>query len=265
MKIVILCGGLGTRLREETAYRPKPMVEVGGFPILWHIMNIYSYYGYNEFVLALGYKGEMIKEYFLNHRYMHNDFTVQLADGSVTIHPNHRQPNLTVTLADTGEEALKGARVARVARYLEGDRFMVTYGDGIGDVNINRLMAFHREAGSIGTFTGVRIPSRFAAVQTDDKGLALAWQEKPLLESYVNGGFFVFERRFLEYLSVDEGCELEREPLERLAADGQLSMYRHDGFWHPMDTYRDYLLLNDMWRSGRATWANLLAPEKETR
>ncbi|MDA2932763.1 glucose-1-phosphate cytidylyltransferase [Acidobacteria bacterium AH-259-D05] len=256
MKVVILCGGLGSRLREETEYKPKPMVEIGGRPMLWHIMQIYARCGFTEFVLALGYKSHVIKEYFLNYQYMHNDFTVHLADGAVNAHLDGQQQNWIVTLVETGNEALKGARVARVAHYLDGEHFMVTYGDGVADVDINRLLTFHREAGTIGTFTGVRMPSRFGAIQSDNQGRIRGWQEKPLLESYINGGFFVFERRFLDYLSTDDSCELEKEPLEQLAAEGQLSMYSHDGFWHCMDTYRDYLLLNEMWNAGQAKWAN---------
>ena len=255
MKVLILCGGKGTRLHEETEYKPKPMVEIGGRPILWHIMRIYARFGFTEFVLALGHKGDSVKEYFLNFHKMQNDFTVDLGDGAVTTHVDGYQYNWTVTLVDTGQNALKGARIARAAKYLDGDRFLLTYGDGVGDVDVDRLLAFHRQAGTVGTFTGVRMPSRFGAVQADKRGRILSWQEKPLLESYVNGGFFVFERRFLDYVSDDDGCELEREPLERLAAEGQLSMYPHDGFWHSMDTYRDYIVLNDMWNAGEAKWA----------
>ena len=255
MKVVILCGGKGTRLYEETAYRPKPMVEIGGKPILWHIMQGYAKYGFTDFVLALGYKGDSIKEYFLKYHHMQNDLTVSLGDGSVTTQANGHQDDWTVTLVDTGDTALKGARIARVSRYIDGERFMVTYGDGVGDVDIRRLLEFHEQQSGGGTFTGVRMPSRFGSVETDDKGRIVSWQEKPLLESYINGGFFVFERSFLDYLSTDDECELERQPMERLAAEGKLSMYRHDGFWHPMDTYRDYQLLNDMWDKGNARWA----------
>lgn len=254
MKIVILCGGRGTRLREETEYKPKPMVEIGGKPILWYIMQIYARHGFIDFVLALGYKGHVIREFFLNYEFMHNDCTVDLGTGTVTSHRNAHPCNWTVTLADTGENALKGSRIARLARYLAGERFMVTYGDGIADVDISRLLAFHRKACTIGTFTGVRLPSRFGSVQTDAEGRIRKWQEKPVLNSYVNGGFFVFERRFLDYLSMDDDCELEQEPLERLAAEGQLSMFPHDGFWHCVDTHRDYLILQEMWNSGEADW-----------
>ncbi|MCH7562969.1 MAG: glucose-1-phosphate cytidylyltransferase [Gemmatimonadetes bacterium] len=266
MKVVILCGGQGTRLREETEYKPKPMVEIGGRPILWHIMQIYHRCGFNEFVLALGYKGDTIKEYFLNYRYMNSDFTIELGDGVVTTHcDDTTEHNWSVTLVDTGQDALKGARIARVRRYLDGDRFMVTYGDGVADVDLRRLLTFHEQAGTTGTFTGVRMPSRFGAVQTDEDGRIRSWKEKPLLEDYINGGFFVFERSFLDYLSEDEECELEQEPLERLAAEGQLSMYRHDGFWHCMDTYRDYLHLNELWESGQARWPPAASAGLESR
>lgn len=254
MKVVILCGGKGTRLREETEYKPKPMVEIGGRPILWHIMKNYAHYGFTDFVLALGYRGQVIKDYFLNYQLNHSDFTVHLGTGAVTTHLDDHREDWTVTLADTGEETLKGARLARLAPYLEGERFMFTYGDGVADVPLDRLLSFHLESGSIGTFTGIRTPSRFGAVRTDGKGRIRSWQEKPLLDSYVNGGFFVFERRFLDYLWEGADCELEREPLEKLAAEGQLSMYAHDGFWHCMDTYRDFVLLNEMWDSGRPGW-----------
>lgn len=254
MKVIILCGGKGTRLREETEYKPKPMVEVGGRPILWHIMQSYARCGFTEFILSLGYKGHVIKDYFLNYKFMNADFTVNLADGTVMTHPKNRQPDWHVTLVDTGEETLKGARIARVAQHLDDDRFMVTYGDGVSDINIKALLTHHQKQGSIGTFTGVRMPSRFGAVQMDELGQVTAWQEKPQLENYTNGGFFVFERRFLDYLSEEESCDLEKEPLERLASEGQLSMYQHDGFWACMDTYRDFVLLNEMWQTGQASW-----------
>lgn len=255
MKVVILCGGKGTRLREETEYKPKPMVEIGGRPILMHIMQTFADYGHTDFVLALGYKGNVIKEHFLNYTHMNSDFVVHLGDGTVSTFPKNPKHDWTVTLADTGDEALKGARVARIARYLDGERFMLTYGDGVADVDIARLLRFHLDAGTIGTFTGVRMPSRFGTVSTDAQGRVVGWQEKPLLASYINGGFFVFERRFLDYLSEDESCELEGEPMERLAAEGQLSMYQHDGFWQCMDTYRDYTYLNEIWAAGCAPWS----------
>lgn len=254
MKVVILCGGKGTRLREETEYKPKPMVEIGGRPILWHIMQHYATYGFKEFVLALGYKGNMIKEFFLHYPPMNNDFTVRLNDGSVTTHRGNDQCDWSVTLVDTGADTLKGGRLARVGRYLDGDRFLVTYGDGIADIDVQKQLEFHAMSGTIGTFTGVHMPSRFGTVQTDGSGRIKSWKEKPLLNEYINGGFFIFERAFLDYLSEDENCELEQEPLERLAEEGQLSMYRHDGFWHCMDTYRDYQYLNELWEQNDGKW-----------
>ncbi|GAX62922.1 glucose-1-phosphate cytidylyltransferase [Candidatus Scalindua japonica] len=254
MKVVILCGGKGTRLREETEYRPKPMVEIGGKPILWHIMRGYSYYGCDDFVLSLGYKSFCIKEYFLQFKHLHNDFTIQLGTGQITDHLKEGIMDWKVTMADTGEETLKGARIARIKHHLDGEPFMVTYGDGVGNINIEELLAFHKKAGTIGTFTGVHMPSRFGSVDADVDGRVLSWKEKPILAGYINAGYFVFEPEFLEYLSDDPECDLEKEPLEKLAADSQLSMYRHEGFWHCMDTYRDSIELNVMWNKGQAEW-----------
>ena len=254
MQVVILSGGKGTRLREETEYKPKPMVEIGGKPIIWHIMCIYARYGFNRFVIPLGYKGDVIKEYFYHYRMKNADFTVNLGTGAITTENDDNGVDWRITLADTGQETLKGARIKRIARYIDTDQFMVTYGDGVADIDLHALIAFHQQAGTIGTFTGVRMPSRFGAVRTDDTGRILSWQEKPLLNEYINGGFFVFQRNFFDYISEDEDCDLEREPLERLAAEGQLSMYPHDGFWHCMDTYRDYTALNRLWDSGQAPW-----------
>jgi glucose-1-phosphate cytidylyltransferase len=254
MKVVILCGGKGTRLREETEYKPKPMVEIGGRPIIWHIMCIYANAGYKDFILPLGYKGEALKEYFFHFKAMNSDFTADLASGEIQTHDSANGCDWRVTLADTGEDTLKGARIKRVAQYIDTDRFMVTYGDGVADVDIEKLITFHEDSGAVGTFTGVRLPSRFGAVSTDDAGAILSWQEKPVLNEYINGGFFVFKREFLDYLREDEDCDLEKEPLERLAAEGKLNMYRHDGFWHCMDTYRDYMKLNALWDAGQAPW-----------
>lgn len=253
MKVIILCGGKGTRLREETEFKPKPMVEIGGRPVLWHIMSVYARYGYKDFVLPLGYKGEVIKQYFHDYRMRNTDFTVDLASGDVHFHATPRV-DWRVTMADTGEETLKGARIKRIAAHLDTERFMVTYGDGVSDIDIDALVDFHIRSGKIGTFTGVRMPSRFGAVQTDATGTILSWQEKPVLNEYINCGFFVFKREFLDYLSEDETCDLEKEPLERLAAEGQLSMYRHTGFWQCMDTLRDALALNALWDKGKAPW-----------
>ena len=230
MKVIIMCGGKGTRLREETAVKPKPMVEIGGRPILWHIMKIYDRFGYKDFVLPLGYKGEVIKQYFHDYYIQHTDYTVDLKSGDITSHPGEIE-DWRVTLCDTGQETLKGGRLKRVAKYIDTDRFMVTYGDGVSDIDIDKLVQFHIDSGKIGTFTGVRMPCRFGAVRTDNNGQILSWEEKPVLNEYINCGFFVFKREFLDYLSEDESCDLEKEPLQRLAADGQLSMYPHPGQW----------------------------------
>lgn len=253
MKVLIMCGGKGTRLREETAIKPKPMVEIGGRPILWHIMSIYARFGFKDFVLPLGYKGEVIKQYFRNYTLQNTDFTVDLASGAITPHKSEIE-DWRVTLCDTGENTLKGARIKRVSHHIDGDRFMVTYGDGVADIDIDKLLAFHEKAGTIGTFTGVRMPSRFGAVRTDETGKILSWEEKPMLNDYINCGFFVFEKKFLDYLSIEESCDLEKEPLQRLAKEGELSMYPHEGQWQCMDTLRDSLYLNDLWNQGRAFW-----------
>lgn len=253
IKVIILCGGKGTRLREETQFKPKPMVEIGGKPILWHIMSMYARHGYRDFILPLGYRGDVIREYFYNYRMRNADFTVDLGSGAIT---GHDGPGVDwrVTLVDTGEETLKGARIKRVARHIDTERFMVTYGDGVSDVDITRLVDFHMRAGTTGTFTGVRLPSRFGTVKTDERGNILSWQEKPVLDEFVNCGFFVFRREFLDDLSEDPSCDLEKEPLAELAARKQLSMYRHDGFWQCMDTLRDNQLLNEMWARGEQPW-----------
>ncbi len=253
MKVIIMCGGKGTRLREETAVKPKPMVEIGGRPILWHIMKIYDRFGYRDFILPLGYKGEVIKQYFHDYYIRHTDFTVDLKSGSVEAHGGDIE-DWRVTLSDTGPDTLKGARLKRVARYIDTERFMVTYGDGVSDIDIAKLVQFHKDSGKIGTFTGVRMPCRFGAVRTDDAGQILSWEEKPVLNEYINCGFFVFKREFLDYLTEDESCDLEKEPLQRLAADGQLSMYPHPGSWQCMDTLRDSIQLNELWNAGKAFW-----------
>lgn len=253
--VVILCGGLGTRLREETEVRPKPMVEIGGRPILWHIMKGYAVHGFTDFVILLGYKGERIKEYFLNYEAMNNDFTVELGrPESIAYHDAHQENGWRVTLVDTGYATMTGARVKRAARHLTGDRFMLTYGDGVSSVDFRRLLDFHREAGTLATVTGVRPSSRFGELLLNGSRV-VQFSEKPQThEGVVNGGFFVFERTALDYLSDDPACVLEREPLERLAAGGQLSVYRHDGFWQCMDTFRDLQQLNQLWESGEAAW-----------
>jgi len=253
--VLILCGGLGTRLREETEYRPKPMVEIGGRPILWHIMRTYAAHGFRDFVLLAGYRASQIKEYFLNYEALRRDFTITLGQHhAIEFHDGHGDENWRVTIADTGVPTMTGARIKRAARYVTGPRFMLTYGDGVADINITALMQAHMASGRVGTVTGVRPPSRYGELELDGARVT-TFNEKPQLhEGVINGGFFVFERSFLDHLSEDSSCVLEREPLERLAAAGQLGVFRHDGFWQCMDTYRDSLMLNQLWDTGAAPW-----------
>lgn len=245
---MILAGGLGTRLREETEFRPKPMVEIGGKPILWHIMKTYAAYGYTDFVICVGYRGNVIREYFLNYESMNNDFTLTLGDSSERIfHGNHTETDWRVTVAETGDETPTGGRLKRVSPHLLNDRFMATYGDGVGDVDLRNLFEFHQRHGRIGTVTIVRPPSRFGVLAIDEGGYVSGFREKPEGTDWVSAGFFVFEPAFLDYLTDD--AVLEREPLERLAQEEQLVAYRHEGFWQPMDTYREFELLNSLWKS----------------
>lgn len=254
--VFVLCGGLGTRLREETEVRPKPMVPVGGQPILWHIMCEYSHYGFKRFILCLGYKAEVIKSYFLNYASMNSDFTVELKTNNLTVHSVDHDQDWQVTLAYTGENAMTGARVARAAaRYLgDATHFAVTYGDGLTDVKIGDEYAFHVEQDRIGTVLGVNPPSRFGELKVVG-GQCHEFDEKPeFMENWINGGYFFFRREFLRYLSSDESCVLEREPLVKLARDGQLSVFKHKGFWACMDTQRDREYLDKLWTSGQAPW-----------
>jgi glucose-1-phosphate cytidylyltransferase len=253
MKVVILAGGLGTRISEETQVRPKPMVEIGGKPILWHIMKIYSHYGLNDFIVCLGYKGYVIKEYFANYFLHNSDLTFHVAENRVEVHERHTEP-WHVTLVDTGDRTQTGGRLKRVASYLGSDEdFCFTYGDGLCDVNVQDLVAFHRAQGTIATITTVQPPFRFGTVTMEDRKIT-DFREKPQSEgSWINGGFFVLSRAALDYI-VDDTTIWERAPLERLAAEGQLSAFVHRGFWHPMDHVRDKALLEEQWTSGKAPW-----------
>ena len=256
LSAIILCGGLGTRLREETEYRPKPMVEIGNRPMLWHVMKIYAAYGIRDFILCLGYKGHVIKSYFLNYEALNNDFVLRLGpQRQMEILHNESAEDWRVILADTGDSALKGARIKRVEKYVVGDRFMLTYGDGLANIDLRRLYEFHMQHGRIGTVTGVRPPSRFGELLVEDGIRVESFLEKPQVsDGMINGGFFVFERRVFDYFTSDDSCELESNVLERLAREGQLMVYVHDGEWACMDTYRDLLYLNELWRNGRAFW-----------
>ena len=253
MKAVILAGGLGTRLSEETAVRPKPMAEVGGKPILWHIMKIFSHHGINEFVICCGYRGYLIKEYFSNY-YLHaSDVTFDLSTNSMEVHAEHAEP-WKVTLVDTGEDTMTGGRLRRVADHVSGEPdFCMTYGDGVTDQNIAETIAFHREHGRAATLTAIHPPSRFGVLEMDGSRVN-SFAEKPRVEGgYINAGYFVLTPAVLDYLSGDDTV-WEQGPLSRLAADDQLRAFRHDGFWQPMDTLRDKTQLEELWASGRAPW-----------
>ena len=262
MKVVILAGGLGTRLSEETASRPKPMVEIGDRPILWHIMKTYSHYGFDDFVVCLGYKGYVIKEYFSNYFLHMSDVTFDMRDNSMEIHQAAAEP-WKVTLVDTGAETQTGGRIRRVGEYVRDGTFMLTYGDGVADIDITKLLEFHRAHGRLATITAVQPLGRFGALQIDEDQVdgslpapaVRAFQEKPMGDgAWVNGGFFVLEPRVLDRLGGDE-VPFEATPLEGLAADGELRAYLHRGFWQPMDALRDVRMLEALWDSGRAPWA----------
>jgi glucose-1-phosphate cytidylyltransferase len=252
MKVVLLAGGLGSRLAEHTEARPKPMVEIGPHPILWHIMSTYAGHGFTDFVIACGYKAEFIKAYFDSFYIRQADYIVNLKDGSKEV-VRSEAPDWKVALVDTGLHTMTGGRLHRLRTWLGAETFMVTYGDGVSDVDVTALLAFHRAHGKLATVTAVRPPARFGGLAIDGD-LVREFSEKPQSgEGWINGGFFVFEPAMLEYLDSDE-TSLEREPLERLARDGQLAAYRHEGFWHPMDTVRDLRVLTSLWESGKAPW-----------
>jgi glucose-1-phosphate cytidylyltransferase len=242
------------RLHEETEFRPKPLIPIGGRPILWHIMKIYAHYGFRDFVLCLGYRGEMIKDYFLNYEAMSGDFTVRLGHGySIHFNNAHKEQDFVVTLAETGLETMTGGRIKRVEKYIEDATFLMTYGDGVADVDIRALVEYHYQHGRLATVTAVHPPSRFGILTFSDNSVVLNFAEKPQMEEWVSAGFFVFNRQVFDYLKGDD-CVLEREPLERLAREGQLMAYKHNGFFYAMDTYRDYKFLNELWDRGQTPW-----------
>lgn len=253
MKAVLLAGGLGTRLREETEIRPKPMVEVGGKPILWHIMKNLSSQGIKDFVVLTGYKATMIKEYFLNYEVLSNDLTLTLGDrSSLQIHGVHDEKDWTVTVAFTGEDTNTGGRVLEASQYFANDHFFLTYGDGLADVNLTELIAAHSQSKALATITTVQPMSRFGVLDIDSKGSVSEFREKPRLDGWINIGFMIMEPGAMDYFT--DNCILEEGPLASLAKAGQLSAFRHEGFWQPMDTYRESKLLNDLWASGNAPW-----------
>ena len=253
MKVVILAGGMGTRISEETHLRPKPMVEIGNKPVLWHIMKTYSAHGLNDFIICCGYKGYLIKEYFANYALHSSDVTFDMRRNAVTVHQNSAEP-WTVTVVDTGEDTATGGRLKRVRHYLDPtEDFCFTYGDGVSDVNITKLLEFHREHGAPATVTATQPPGRFG-VLTVDRQKITAFEEKPPNGSgFINGGYFVLSPRVIDYVAGD-ATSWEREPMERLAREGKLAAYVHTGFWHPLDTMRDKILLNELWSSGKAPW-----------
>ncbi len=252
--VVILCGGQGTRFREQTERRPKPMIEVAGKPILWHIMSFYAGHGYTDFVLCLGYMADSIKRYFLDFAAMQSDFTVDLSAPNRVDYHGTPGRDWRVTCVDTGAEAMTGARLARVARHLKAPHFLLTYGDGLSDVDVPKTVAFHKAHGKLATVTGVRPPGRFGELAVDGARVK-SFAEKPdTPHGYINGGFFVFSRDFLRYVSDDDSCTLERQPLEQCAADGELMVHQHEGFWQCMDTYRDLMKLEESWNGGQAPW-----------
>ena len=254
-EVVILCGGKGSRLSEETIFKPKPMVDIGGIPMLWHIMKIYSHYGYNRFVLALGYQGEYIKKYFYDYRILSSDFTLVMEPHKPPqIHNMPEHSNWEITFVDTGLDTLKGGRTKRLEKFITSDNFHLTYGDGVANIDIDRLYDFHLSHNSIGTVTAVKPPSRFGElVLSGDK--VLKFEEKPQLGmGVINGGFFVFKKQFLEYLTPDTDCDFEFGALQKLAQDGELRAYNHEGFWQCMDNARDRDYLNKLWDSNQADW-----------
>jgi len=248
--VVILCGGMGTRLREETEYRPKPLVEIGGRPILWHIMKIYASQGFRRFILCLGYKGEMIKQYFINYRLMTRNFTLQLdSDAEPIVESNGTPDGWVITFVDTGTTTMTGARMRQIRPYLDSDEFMLTYGDGVANINLGELMKFHRGHGRLATITAVHPVARFGELMIEGDRVVRFTEKPQVPEGFINGGFFVLKKGVFDYLSDDDACVWEREPLERLAAGGELMTYHHTGFWHCMDTYRDLQVLNQFWES----------------
>lgn len=252
MKVVLLAGGFGSRISEHTETRPKPMIEIGQHPILWHIMNIYASHGFNEFIVACGYKSEVLKDYFHNFFIRHADYVVSLRDGKEEI-LRSEAPDWKIAVVDTGLHTMTGGRLRRLKSWLGNEPFLVTYGDGVSNVNIKELVAYHRSQKKLATVTAVRPPARFGGL-TIEGPLVREFSEKPQSgEGWINGGFFVFEPAVLDYLT-DDAISLEREPLERLAAEGQLAAFRHEGFWQPMDTLRDKRVLEAMWESGKAPW-----------
>ncbi len=252
MKVAILAGGVGSRLSEETVIKPKPMVDIGGRPIIWHIMKHYYQYGHREFIIALGYKGEYIKKYMIDYCSIHSDLTVSFRNGDVKKHGNH-MPDWIVHLIETGQETLTGGRIKRLAPYIDNETFMLTWGDGVSNVNLNELLKFHKSHGKIATVTAVRPTARFGHMEFNGNRVVNFCEKPQTAEGWINGAFFILEPEVMEYIDGDS-TQWEREPMERLAEDGQLVAYKHDGFWQCMDTLRDKKLLQELWDNGNAPW-----------
>lgn len=255
MKVVILAGGLGTRISEETVIKPKPMIEIGGKPIIWHIMKIYAHYGFNEFVVCLGYKGHLIKEYFINYFLYNSDITVELEKNVVDVHFTNSE-SFKVTLVDTGLETNTAGRIKKIQKHVKDETFMLTYGDGVADLNINDLLKFHKSSGRLATLTSIQLPGRFGNIETTESGHVTRFQEKPEGDGvWINGGFFVLEPGIFDYLKGDvETVQWEKKPLIEIANDGQLSAFKHGGFWKCMDAMRDKIELEELWSNNNAPW-----------
>ena len=254
MKLVIMAGGFGTRLGDISQYIPKPMVEIGGKPILWHIMKIYSYYGINDFIICLGYKANVIKDYFVHYQLRNQDFTINLKTNSITFHNQHDESDWNVTLVDTGLNTLKGGRLKRVERYLEDETNLLTYGDGVADVNIEKLIQFHKQKSRIITITGVHPPARFGELVVNNGELHSFEEKAQTSQGLINGGFMVFEKILLDYLTTDESCDLEKGVFEKLAKEQKISVYMHEGNWACVDHERDLNYLNSLWNMNQAFW-----------
>ena len=252
MQTVILCGGKGTRMREETEYRPKPLVEIGEKPIIWHIMKIYSHYGFNDFILCVGYKGYMIKQYFMEMCWRNNDFTLQTGDGGTIRYHTKDAENWSVTIVDTGLETLTGGRLKKIEKYIDGDEFMFTYGDGLSNVNIQELYKYHRTMNKSATLTGVHPISPFGVIEVKND-IVTSFKEKPILDDVVNGGYMVLNKKVFQHMP-EEDCFFEHEPLRRLAAAEELAVYEHKGFWTAIDTYKDIERVNELWSTGGKPW-----------
>jgi len=255
MKTVILAGGYGTRIRDVADDIPKPMIPIGPYPILWHIMKTYAHFGHKDFIICLGYKGQVIKDFFLNYEAYTRDFTISFGTGTLTYHNTHKESDWKVTLTDTGIRSMTGSRISRIRDYVGNEDFMLTYGDGVCDINIDELLKFHKSHGKILTVTGVRPPGRFGEMVSDEKGKVIAFNEKPQASAgRISGGFFVASPKIFDYLNDSEDLVFEQEPIHNLVNDKQLMMFEHDGFWQPMDTSREYLLLNSLYEKGEAPW-----------